>query len=351
MTTENRSDARPKRPSMLDVATAAGVSRTTVSFVINDIADSNIPLETRQRVWKAVEELGYRPNAIARNLRSQRTHTIGFISDQIATTPYAGMMIQGAQDAAWKANKLILLVNTARDQRMKEQGVETLLERKVDGIIYAAMYHRELAPPASVYEVPTVLLDGFVADRSLPSVVPDEVGGGAAAAEYLIGRGHQRIGMLNNIDDIPATHGRAQGFRSALQRHGLPSDASLFATASSDQPGGHRAALELLQRPNRPSALFCFNDRMAMGAYYAAADLGLTVGADLAIIGFDNQETIAPWLRPGLTTMQLPHYEMGRWAVEHLLQLMVADRHEQGHVQQTHIQQTITCPLVVRTSA
>lgn len=345
--TTARSAPRPKRPSMLDVASAAGVSRTTVSFVINEIPDSNIPPETQQRVWEAVEKLGYRPNAIARNLRSQRTHTIGFISDQIVTTPFAGAMIQGAQDAAWAENKLILLVNTARNQVVKEQAVETLLERKVDGILYASMYHREVFPPPTVHEVPTVLLDAFVADCSLPSVVPDEAGGGAAAAEYLIARGHRRIGMINNVDPIPATLGREQGFRAALQRHGLPSDASLFATGLSDPAGGYRAALELLQRPERPSALFCFNDRMAMGAYDAAADLGMAVGSDLAIVGFDNQETIAPWLRPALTTVQLPHYEMGRWAVEHLLGLIASGGQPAG----APVQHTIACPLVERSSA
>lgn len=337
---------RARLPSMKDVAQRAGVSQTTVSFVINDTPDANIPAETRERVLEAVRELGYRPNAAARNLRSQRTHTIGLISDEIATTPFASQMIQGAQDEAWAHNLLILLINTGTDKRMKRDAAEALLERQVDGILYATMYHREVHPPQAVYEVPTVLVDCFVSDRSLPSVTPEEVNSARIATELLIKRGHQRIGMLNNVDPIPASAGRLQGFRSALAAHQLGIDESLIVADSSDQGGGYHAAMQLLAREDRPSAIFCFNDRMAMGAYQAAAELGLAIPHDLGIIGFDNQETVAPWLRPALTTMQLPHYEMGRWATHHLLQL-IGD-----HQRATHeaVQQQLACPLIERFS-
>lgn len=331
---------------MNDVAKVAGVSRTTVSFVINNVPNANIPAETQQRVWDAVADLNYRPNAIARNLRSQRTHTIGFISDEIATTPYAGLMIQGAQDCAWEQNKLILLVNTGGKQGMKADAAEALLERQVEGIIYASMYHREVNPPKSVFEVPTVLLDCFVSDRSLPSVVPDEVAGGAAAAAFLIQRGHRRLGMINNVDQIPATVGRELGFRQFFKERLPQSDEPLLATGLSDPAGGYQAAMRLLQRPDRPTAIFCFNDRMAMGAYQAAADLALAIPSDVAILGFDNQETIAPWLRPALTTMQLPHYAMGRWAAEHLLGLANSPARSAG----APIQHKLACPLVQRSS-
>ena len=164
-----------KRPSMQDVATLAGVSRTTASFVINNVDGSGIPEETRRRVWDAVKQLGYRPNAIARGLRSAKTSTIGFISDEVATSPFAGEIIHGAQDRAWEDEMLLLLVNTGGNQAMKRVAVETLLQRQVEGIVYATMYHREVHPPEGVRQVPTVLLDCYVADASLPSVVPDEV--------------------------------------------------------------------------------------------------------------------------------------------------------------------------------
>lgn len=339
---------RTKAPSMKDVARHAGVSQTTVSFVINNVADdNNIPAETQERVWEAVRDLAYRPNAVARNLRSQRTHTIGFISDEIATTPFAGQLIQGAQDEAWRHQNLILLVNTGANRQMQSDAIETLLERQVDGIIFATMYHHQIELPQALHEAPSVLLDCFVADRSLPAVTPAEVMGGYDATSYLIQRGHRRIGFLQNADPIPAAAGRLQGYRDALAAHGLPFEPSLVAADSSDQLGGYRAATALLGRTDRPGAIFCFNDRMAMGTYFAASDLGISIPQELAIVGFDNQETIAPWLRPALTTMQLPHYAMGQWAAAYLIDAIAAP----GRSQAAPEQKQIRCSLVERSSA
>ncbi|MCI0399654.1 MAG: LacI family DNA-binding transcriptional regulator [Chloroflexi bacterium] len=331
---------------MRDVAQLAGVSQTTVSFVINNVPDANIPEETQERVWEAVKELGYRPNALARGLRARRTHTIGFISDEIATTPYAVRMIQGAQDFAWGFEKLLLLVNTGRNQEMKEVAVDVLLERQVDGIIYAAMYHRQVFPPDPIREVPAVLLDCYCGDRSLPSVVPDEVAGGYTATKVLLAKGHRRIGYLNNEDPIPATSGRWQGYQKALGEWAIPYEENLIVAARSDQAGGYDATMALMQQPNPPTALFCFNDRMAMGAYDALRKLNLSIPNDVAVIGFDNQEIIAAHLYPPLTTMELPHYQMGQWAVEHLLHLI--DNPQAS--QEPAVQHKMACPLIERSS-
>jgi LacI family transcriptional regulator len=330
---------------MQDVADLAGLSRTTVSFVINNVESANIPQETRDRVWEAVGQLGYRPNAIAQGLRSARTHTIGFISDEVATTPYAGEIIRGAQDRAWEEEKLLLLVNTGHDQAMKRAAVETLLQRQVEGIIYATMYHREVHPPDSVRQVPTVLLDCFVADASLPSIVPDEVNGGRKATEALLERGHRRIGFINDQNPVPAASGRLAGYKQALAACGAPFDESLVVTGESIPRGGYDSVMALMQRPNRPTALFCFNDRMAMGAYDALRKLGLAIPQDVAVIGFDNQEIIAAHLYPALTTMELPHYRMGQWAVEELLRLMAQEGPAAASVQRK-----IDCPLILRDS-
>ena len=337
---------KSKRPSMQDVAELAGVSRTTVSFVINKVPDANIPPETHERVWTAVEELGYRPNAIAQGLRSQQTQTIGFISDEIATTPYAGRLIQGAQDWAWEHNNLLLLVNTGGDQKMKETAINMMLDRQVDGIIYATMYHREAHPPENLREVPAVLLDCYVADKSLPSVVPDEVRGGKDIVEYLISKGHRRIGFACDEADVPAKHGRLHGYKETLAAHDIPFDDRLIHTGESTQSGGYDCAMVLMQQPNPPTALFCYNDRMAMGAYDAVRKLNLTIPDDVAIVGFDNQELIAANLYPSLTTMQLPHYEMGQWAAAHLLQLI----QDNARSQRPPEQHVMACPLIERES-
>ena len=338
---------RAKRPSMQDVADKADVSRTTVSFVLNDVPNSNIPKVTKERVWAAVKELNYRPNAIARGLRSQRTQTIGFISDEIATTPHAGRTIQGAQDLAWKHENLIMLVNTGGDEDMKEAAVNMLLDRRVDGLIYATMYHRECHPPDAIYQVPSVLLDCYVADRSLPSIVPDEMTGGYEATKLLIEEGHIRIGFVNNVDAIPATHDRLLGYKRALEEHNLSFDESLVSVAICDQTGGYDATMKLMQRSDRPTALFCFNDRMAMGAYDALRKLGLAIPDDVAVVGYDNQEIIAAHLYPSLTTMALPHYDMGQWAVSYLLDLI----NNPDQTLETAVQHKIRCPLVRRQSA
>ncbi len=335
-----------KRPSMQDVAHRAGVSRTTASFVINNVNGAGIPEETRQRVWDAVKELGYRPNAIARGLRSAKTSTIGFISDEVATSPFAGEIIRGAQDRAWEDEMLLLLVNTGGNQAMKRAAVETLLQRQVEGIVYATMYHREVHPPESVRHVPTVLLDCFVADASLPSVVPDEVDGGRRATELLLARGHRRIGFINNFDPVPATLARLEGYKQALAAQGLPFDDRLVVEGESLARGGHDCALELMQRPERPTAFFCFNDRMAMGAYDALRKLGLSIPNDVAVVGFDNQEIIAAQLYPALTTMELPHYQMGQWAIGELLRLIAHGEPADA----PPVQHQIACPLIERDS-
>ena len=339
-----------KRPSMKDVADLAGVSRTTVSFVLNNKPDSAIPAETQEKIWTAVRELGYRPNAVARNLRAQHTNTIGFISDEIATTPFAVRILQGAQNQAWEHKKLLLTVNTGGDPDIRDAAVNMLLERQVDGIIYATMYHRQVNPPEQIREVPTVLLDCFVADRSLPSVVPNEVQGGYDATNHLLNQGHTRIAYLCEARPVPAQVGRLEGYKKALDEHGVPFDESLIYLGNSTQASGRELAREVFRQQDRPTAAFCFNDRMAMGAYDALRELGLSIPNDVAIVGYDDQDLIAADIQPGLTTMALPHKEMGRWAVDHLLELM-SKQNEELQTDGPPIQHMLECPLINRASA
>jgi LacI family transcriptional regulator len=330
---------------MADVARAANLSPTTVSFVINDVPSANIPAETRQRVWQAVRALGYRPNAAAKSLRTQRTDLIGFVTDEIAITPFAGEVIKGAQEAAWANGKLLVIVNTGvvsgDDDTLPAAAVEALLERQVEGIIYGAMFHQRVRPPINLRDAPTVLLDCFTAERDLTSVVPDERGGGRLATQHLIDHGHRRIGLINVNEGIPAAAGRLAGYLAALEANGLPFDPALIHDGDATASGGYYWAHVLLGQPDPPTAIFCGNDRMAMGAYDALRELGLRVPEDVSVVGFDNQEIIAAYLRPALTTVALPHYAMGRWAVEHLLSA------QEGAAPVQHV---IACPLVARAS-
>jgi LacI family transcriptional regulator len=321
---------------MRDVARVAGVSQTTVSFVMNDVPEVQIPQATRDRVWAAVRDLGYRPNAIARGLRRDATDTIGFVSD--GATPPAGQMLQGAQDAAWERGKLLLLVSTGGDPAVEARALAMLVDRRVDGIVYATTRRRVVEPGRPLREVPAVLLDAEAADASLPSVVPDDESAAVAATSALLDAGRRRIAFLNSSDPTPAASRRLAGYRRALEARGLPFDAGLV------RAGGYRAAHALLGSEDAPTGLLCFDDQIALGAYQAVADRNLEVPADAAVVGFDDHDLIAPCLRPGLSTFALPHYDMGRWAVEHLLDLF------DGSNTDSPVQHRMPCPYVARES-
>ena len=329
------------------MAAEAGVSVTTVSHVLNQVPHAQVREETRQRVLLAAQRLGYRANRAAQSLRTQRTKTLALVSDAIATTPYAGQLILGAQRAAQAHGYTVLLFNTDNDPAVEEQELVALSEYQVDGVIYATMYHRVVSVPAALEGTPLVLLDAESPGHSAPSVVPDEVAGGRTATEELTGNGHRRIGFVTNVDDVPATHGRLQGYRDALEEAGIDFDPRLVAAAESESWGGYRTASSLLKLEERPTALFCYNDRMAMGAYRAAAELGLRIPEDLSVVGFDNQELITRGLFPELTSVALPHYDMGYWATETLTALLDEPGAELSPTPRPLL---MSCPIVRRAS-
>lgn len=334
------------RATLRDVAERSGFSITTVSHVLNDVPGKRIPDSTRERVRAAAVELAYTPNRLAQGLRLQRSNTLGFVNDQIATSPNAGQTILGAQDAAAEHGSLLLMMNTGNDPDLESREIQALLDRQVDGIVYAAEYHRLVVPPKVLSTVPAVLLDARSETDEISSVVPDEVGGAMTAVRELTDHGHRRIGFVNNIMDIPASRLRLEGFRKALKLARRSYHRAWVVEDQSSAAGGYRAASLLLDLPaeTRPTAIFCFNDRMAMGAYQAAAERGLSIPADLSIVGFDDQEIISASLRPGLTTVALPHYQMGRWAVTNLLRTIDSDGKEPLRTE------VLPCPLVRRAS-
>jgi LacI family transcriptional regulator len=338
-----------KNIGIKDVAVAAGVSVTTVSHVLNDVSYARISPETRDKVKSAAANLGYGPNRLAQALRTQRTGMLGLVSEEIATTPHAGRIILGADEAARARGYNLMIINTsgAATPESREADVQALLERRVDGILYATMYHREVQVPANLGSLPSVLVDAVSTARAITAVVPDESGGARAAVECLLAAGHTRIGFLNNTDDVPATRDRLRGFRATLTEAGLDGDAAPVEAEHSEVWGGYEAARRMLARTDRPTGLFCYNDRMAMGAYRAAAELGLSIPADLSVVGFDDQELIAANLHPGLTTVALPHYEMGAWATNHLIDA-IEGKTDLGLMA---LHPTILdCPLVTRDS-
>lgn len=335
-----------KRPTMGDVARLSGVSQTTVSFVINDVPNANISEKTRAAVLKAVKQLGYTPNAMAIGLRTSQSRVIGLVTDEIATTPFAGQIVQGAQDAARKTQRLLMLMNSGQDATIEDEEIGILLSRQVDGIIFATMRHRIIEPSRLLYQIPSVLLNCRDLDNTLPSVFPDEFLGGYQATEALLQKNHRCIGMINTSETVPASQLREKGFRQALTDYGIPvEDEMIVYGEDGTAKHGYDGVKTLFSRYEHMTAFFCFNDRVAMGAYDALRQLQRRIPQEVAVIGFDNYEVIAANLHPQLTTMQLPHYEMGRWAVETILQISQSTE-EQGPSPQVKL----PCPLVMRNS-
>ncbi len=229
-----------KRPNIKDVAAMAGVSPSTVSVVLNAVDGARVSQDTRRRVEEAAARLGYEPHPLARGLRTRRSQTIGFVSDTIATTPYAGQLIQGAQDAAWRAGMLLIVVNTGGDAELEQHAIRTVLQGRVDGLLYASMYHRVVDVPRLRRGLPVVLLDASPAQGSFPYVVPDEVAGGATAVAELLQQGHRRIGYVAEWRDIPAVALRLRGYREALARYGVAFDPALVLREEPGAHGGYR---------------------------------------------------------------------------------------------------------------
>lgn len=334
--------AQRRSVTMADVARHAGVSRTTVSFVLSDRASANIPEETRARILESVAALGYRPNAGARALAAQRTRLIGLITD-VVTTPFGAGIIRGAQDRARLQGQSLLIASINGDPALDEEAVETMLEHRVEGLVCATGEHRSFSPPPSLTGVPTVLVHCFDEAGRLPAIVPDEVGGGYVATSRLTGAGHRRIGFINLDPRAVAAKGRLEGYHRALHEAGIKPDDSLVRNGHATADGGYEQAALLLDSTNPPTAIFCGTDRMAMGAYDAIKERGLVIPSDVAVVGFDDQEVIAGYLRPGLTTVALPFEQMGARAVEMLGRQEAEQPTATGPV-------AIDCPLVERSS-
>lgn len=328
--------------TMADVAKAAGVSRTAVSFVLNQRTDVNIPDATRERINVVARELGYRPNAAARTLASKKSAWFGLVTE-IATSPFASGVIKGAQQAAWRDGRFLLIAPSDDEPGMESLAVEKLLEQQIGGLVIAASWHREITVPENAMSVPCVLVNCFDADQRFPSIVPDEVGGGYTATDILLKSGHTNIGHITLTPGIPAQTGREIGMKKALAEAGITQPASNIVAGDGTADSGFQGTRELLERPDPPTAIFCGNDRIAMGAYDAIKESGLRVGTDISIVGFDDQEILAPHLRPRLTTIALPFEEMGTAGVSLLNQMA-----EGAPIDNRQI--TIGCPPRIRSS-
>ncbi|HEY9010633.1 MAG TPA: LacI family DNA-binding transcriptional regulator [Devosia sp.] len=334
--------------SIKDVARVAGVSDKTVSRVVN--REPNVTRDTIEKVQLAIADLGYIPNLAARSIRSSRTNIIGIITDFISTTPYSGDIVRGVQDWAGANGRTVLLANTDGDLEREANVWRTFKAHRIDGVLYVAMYHRVVALAAGEVSIPTVLVNSHPEDgQDHPSIEPDDFGGSYDLTRHLLERGHRRIGYIRLNPLLLGANQRLDAFLAAAQAGGV-AETDLTIRLGMEGPIGretnyvYREALDILSLPDRPTALVCGNDEMALQAYLAALHLGLRVPDDITIVGFDDFRTVSLALKPELTTVALPYYDLGRQGADMLDQLVQG----KGSYAERRV---LKCAVVVRGSS
>lgn len=302
-----------------DVARAANVSISTVSRVLN--GSSLVAEETRKRVQQAIEALGYQPSRVARRLRRERrpANLIGLIIPDIQN-PFFADLARGVEDVAQQHGYMVFLGNSDEDAAKEKLYLDLMRAESVDGLILPPNAERDAAASELARSgLPMVCVDRRLAKVTVDTVVVDNVRGAYEAVEHLIRLGHRRIGFIEGRPELSTSKERLEGYRKALKDYGTEPDPALVRQGDSRQASGRRLTLELLESPDPPTALFVGNNLMTLGALEAIHSLGLRIPEDIAIVGYDDM----PWalaFNPPLTAVRQPGYEVGRRAMELLLQ-------------------------------
>ena len=314
-----RGSTKPRRVTMSDVAREAGCSQSTVSFVLNSTSGIQISAPTRERVLRAASQLGYKSPLGSTAGDTPLSGRIGYVVDRLATSPEAVVSIEGARAEAWRHGQNLLVAQTLGDPRIEPDTIDAFVQLGVDAIVYAAVHTREVEVPPALARapVPVYLLNCHAADRSVPAVVPSEIAGGHRATQHMVALGHTRIATITGEMWMEAANARLAGYRRALASADLPFDPALVVEGDWSASAGHSATARLLALPDPPTAIVCQNDRMAIGCYEALKEAGYRIPDDMSVVGYDDEE-IARHLSPMLTTLVLPHREMGQWVIEQL---------------------------------
>ena len=306
-----------KRATLADVARLAGLSTTTVSMVLNNRPNTRLSEEAAQRVRAAASELNYRPNPAARGLRLGKTRTVGFISDEVTVTRYASAMIRGLLEEAESRDHTVLIAESGSRVERVANALEVMVDRQTDGIVFGLMRSRRVELPKVPVDVPVVITNGTTT-AGHPCVLPDERSAGYEAVRYLLDRGHRRMAFVGRSAELldpakSATVGaRYAGMDAALTEAGVEFLHEIDGKYW-EPDLGYEGAAEILDKV-AVTAVVAANDRVALGVYQAAQERGLRVPEDLSVISFDD-EYLAGYLRPRLTTMRIPYLEMGQVAM------------------------------------
>ncbi len=295
------------------------MSAQTVSRVINNKAE--VSPETRKRVLRIIEEMGYQTNALARGLATRETKTIGLVIPDIMN-PYFTGITRGVEDAANQRGYNVILCNSDEKPEKEITYLRLLQSKQVDGIIVCSSRLEDERLSSSLSRSKrVVLVNREPVNTQMGSVMVDNQGGAAAAVSHLIDLGHARIGYLNGRPTSNSTNARLSGYKETLRRIGLAQDPELVVDDSPDINGGHRAAIRLLRLKKPPTAMLCFNDLMAVGALRACLSLGRAVPDQMSVVGLDGIQ-VSEVVTPPLTTIRVPQYDTGRQAMEALAKLL-----------------------------
>jgi len=311
-----------------DVAELAGVSRTTVSFVLNDVPGVKISEETRQRVLNAARELNYYPTAAARSLASGKTQRIGLVlgegKKRLAVDAFLPAFLQGVTASVHRHGYLLVL-QMAEDVPTHEAYSRLIREQQVDGLILSGPRSDDGLLPELAEDRFPLILHGGLDGCAMPCVDVDNEAGACQATAHLIGLGHRRIGFISNAPlSYAGAQARFAGYKRALREHGLPIQEELVRTAAFLPETGQKAIRDLLALPERPTAVFVASDVVAIGVMSAIQAAGLAIPEDIAVVGYDDI-FVAAHTQPPLTTVRVPAYGLGWTAAEVLISLIEGD--------------------------
>lgn len=324
-----------------DVASLAKVSVSTVSHVIN--GTRVVSDETRERVQHAVAALNFVPSALARGLKSNRTHTVGMLIPN-NSNPYFAEIVRGIEDRCYESGFSVVLCNTDDDPVKQSTYVRLMAEKQVDGIIVVSSgTDPELIVELRKLGMPQVIVDREIEDLAADLVEVNHEAGARLATEHLLSLGHRRIACIAGPQNLSPARQRLDGYRNALEASHIGVDTALVRTADFTSEGGHAATQSLLQLAKRPTAVVAGNDLMAVGAICAAAQHGLRIPEDLSVIGFDDI-ALANHTNPPLTTIAQPKHETGHLAADLLLtRISDPERELQKRVLQPFLRLRASC--------
>jgi LacI family transcriptional regulator len=312
------------KPTMSDVARHAGVDVSTVSRALGSRTAGMLRSETVERVLRAAEELGYRPNVLARSLRTQRSHTVGMVIPDL-TNPFFPPVVRGVEEALDAADYTLIIANTDNVAAREERGLQSLVGRQVDGLLIATSHVGDDLPGADgLGGLPLVLVNRRGSDPSVPSVVPDDAHGIELVVDHLTKLGHRTIGHVAGPSDTSTGRSRAEAFETTMTAAGLFADDLVERTAVFAIEDGRTACERLLDRRPDTTAVVAANDLLAIGCLRLLRERRIHVPGAMSVVGF-NDMPLVDLIDPPLTTVRVPQHEMGREAGRLLLRLIAGE--------------------------